>query len=113
MEHVGSLRASPFPLDGGGLGGGVRAGGGNRGTGGTVEAFVAIFGKTGAHTPNPDPSPVEGEGRRAEVIKVFHLVQLSMTLRGENARLINRRPPNQRPKPTGVPTKAIRAAPGE
>ena len=44
------------------MGGGVRAGVRGQAAGGAVEALHAIFGKTGAHTPNPDPSPVEGEG---------------------------------------------------
>ena len=62
MEHVGSLRASPFPLDGGRVGvGGVCAGfaeGGDKGFDGASRDPNA---DAGANTPS-QPSPVDGEG---------------------------------------------------
>ena len=62
MEHVGSLRASPFPLDGGRVGvGGVCAGFAEDGDKGFDGASRTVTADAGANTPS-QPSPVEGEG---------------------------------------------------
>ena len=62
MEHVGSLRATPFPLDGGRVGvGGVCAGFAEDGDKGFDGASRAPTAEGGANTPS-QPSPVEGEG---------------------------------------------------
>jgi hypothetical protein len=60
MEHVGSLRASPFPLDGGRVGvGGVCAGFAEDGVKGFDGTSRGLTPDAGA---NPPPPPVEGEG---------------------------------------------------
>ena len=62
MEHVGSLRATPFPLDGGRVGvGGVCAGFAEDGAKGLDGASRCLTPDAGANTPS-QPSPVEGEG---------------------------------------------------
>ena len=62
MEHVGSLRATLFPLDGGRVGvGGVCAGFAEDGAKGLDGASRAPISAAGANTPS-QPSPVEGEG---------------------------------------------------
>jgi len=62
MEHVGSLRATPFPLDGGRVGvGGVCAGFAEDGAKGLDGASRCLTPDAGANTPS-QPSPVEGAG---------------------------------------------------
>src|SRR5579875_3388276 len=64
---VGHDRLKPFPLDGGRVRQGVSAGGMWEGSGdGRVSGVRCVT--TGANTPYPDPSPIEGEGSHAATV---------------------------------------------